>query len=101
MVLNAYLVSCFHLEALQRVLCLGNNDIALGHGISPFQITGSTAADSGDLLPYPLPRYRVRRNCQTTLQPFVSAIQRFRSIIGESRCNTIVVRKLENIISKF
>ena len=74
MVLNALVGSGFHLEALQRVLCLGNNDIALRHGISPFQITGSTAADSGDLLPYPLPRYRVRRNCQTTLQPFVGAI---------------------------
>ena len=101
MVLNAYLGSGFHLEALQRVLCLGNNDIALRHGISPFQIWGSTAADSGDLLPYPLPRYRVRRNCQTTIQPFVSAIKLNRFIIGESRRNTIVVRKLENIISKF
>lgn len=40
MVLKVNVVSGFHLEALQRVLCLGNNDIALGHGISPFQIIG-------------------------------------------------------------
>ena len=72
MVLKVNVVGGFHLEALQRVLRLGNNDIALRHGISPFQIWGSTAADSGDFLPYSLPRYRVRRNCQTALQPFVS-----------------------------
>ena len=53
MVLNALVVSRFHLEALQRVLCLGNNDIALRHGISPFKIWGSTAADSGTFSPIP------------------------------------------------
>ena len=100
MVLKVNVVSCFHLEALESVLCLGNNDIALGHGISPFQIWGSTAADSGDFLPYPLPRYRVRRNCQTTIQPFVSALRTYRFVIGESRCNHIVRAKHEIIDSK-
>ena len=72
MVLNAYLVGGFHLEALQRVLRLGNNDIALRHGISPFQNIGRYRGRQREHLPYPLPRYRVRRNCQTTLQPIVS-----------------------------
>lgn len=72
MVLKVNVVGGFHLEALQRVLRLGNNDIALRHGISPFQIIGQYRGRQREHLPHPLPRYRVRRNCQTTLQPIVS-----------------------------
>ena len=53
MVLNAFVVGGFHLEALQRVLRLGNNDIALRHGISPFQIIGRYRGRQRDISPIP------------------------------------------------
>ena len=52
-------------------------------------------------LPYPPPRCRVRRNRQTAVQPFVSAIKLNRFIIGESRRNSIVDRVFENINRNF
>jgi hypothetical protein len=99
MVLNAFVVSGFHLEALESVLCLGNSNIVLRHGISPFQIW--QRGRQRGYLPYPPPRCRVRRNRQTAVQPFVSAIKLNRFIIGESRRNSIVDRVFENINRNF
>ena len=42
MVLNAFVAGCFHLEALECVLSLGNNNIVLRHGSSPFLSAGDT-----------------------------------------------------------
>ena len=93
MVLKVNVGSGFHLEALQSVLSLGNSNIVLSHGSSPFQIRAA------QLSVFSQPRCRVRRNvsCCCLLSAF-SVQYRF---LGGSRCNSIVDRTSENIDSKF
>ena len=99
MVLNAFVGSSFHLEALESVLSLGNSNIVLRHGIFSFSDLRRYAADRG-LFPIPC-RNTVSGETVDPLYSHLSALFVLYRSLGESRCNSIVDRVIENIDSNF
>ena len=91
MVLNLFFGSGFHLEALEGVLCLGNDNVVLRHGTSPFHRFGSEAVDLS----------RAAASGETTSSWAVFCRRASCRSLGEPRRNSIVDRMAKNIVRKF